>query len=380
MPPRKKPAGTSSDKAQPSWGKGWRVGLRLWIERADRAILGRGRLELLEGIDRQRSISAAARQMGMSYRRAWELVQSINEAAGEPLVIAATGGAHGGGAQLTPLGRWAVRIFRQLQDQVHKSAAGHLPRLFQQASSASLHVAAAMSLEEVLERILTDFALQEPALKVRAIFGASDELANHVLGGAPADLFLTADPRELDRLRAARLVRAGEQIALAENGLAAISHAEAGLAVRKPADIVRQRNLRIVLAAPGCPLGSYTQDYFRSLQIEPAALPRILWVENSRAVVTAVRSRQADAGLVYSSDAALAEECRTLFRVPRPPTPIRFAGAILHRGQDPGLARKLMDFLTSAPAGRRFRECGFQPVKRGSRALSRRRRSPTGDR
>ena len=74
-----------------------------------RKVLGPGRVELLEHIDRQRSISAAAKQMNMSYRRAWELVRDMNDAAGVPLVEAKTGGSEGGGARLTPHGRAAVR-------------------------------------------------------------------------------------------------------------------------------------------------------------------------------------------------------------------------------------------------------------------------------
>src|SRR5271168_3109966 len=112
---------------QPSWGEGSTIGLRIWVERAGQAILGQGRAELLEGIDRWHSISAAARQMGMSYRHAWLLVQRINEAAGEPLVTAATGGLRGGGARLTPLGEWAVGVFHSFYDQLHQHAAALLP-------------------------------------------------------------------------------------------------------------------------------------------------------------------------------------------------------------------------------------------------------------
>src|SRR6516162_11819291 len=118
-------------KRDSPWGEDWSVGVRLWLERRGHAILGKGRLELLEGIDRWRSISGAARQMGMSYRRAWLLVQSINEAAGEPLVEAATGGTHGGGARLTPRGQIAVAVFRALQEQVHQTASSLLPRLIE---------------------------------------------------------------------------------------------------------------------------------------------------------------------------------------------------------------------------------------------------------
>src|SRR5437868_14012529 len=106
--------------AHPAWGDDWAVDLRVWVERAGHAILGKGRLELLAAIERRHSIRAAAAQMKMSYRRAWLLVQSINEAAGQPLVVAATGGSHGGGAHLTPLGQQAVAVFRELQDQLHR--------------------------------------------------------------------------------------------------------------------------------------------------------------------------------------------------------------------------------------------------------------------
>ena len=92
-------------------GKDWSIGVRVWAERRGQAVLGPGRLELLEQIDAHRSISAAARHLGMSYRRAWELVQSINKAGGAVLVRAATGGAGGGGAVLTPLGRRTVTDF-----------------------------------------------------------------------------------------------------------------------------------------------------------------------------------------------------------------------------------------------------------------------------
>ncbi len=81
-----------------SWMADWTVGVRVWLERIGHAVLDPGRLELLEGIDRWCSISAAARQAGVSYRHAWVMVQEVNRAAGEALVEAATGGRHGGGA------------------------------------------------------------------------------------------------------------------------------------------------------------------------------------------------------------------------------------------------------------------------------------------
>jgi molybdate transport system substrate-binding protein len=343
-------------------GKDWTVGLRIWVERSGRAVLGQGRLQLLEAIDRCHSISAAARQMGMSYRRAWLLVQSINEAAGQSLVITATGGNHGGGALLTPEGRCAVAVFREIQRQLRESADSLLPRFAQSAGTASMHIAAAVSLEEALGQLLADFALQQPAVRIRAIFGASDELADHLLAGGPGDLFLTADTRQLDRLEAARVVQPGTRTHLVKNTLAAIGPTGATLTVRKPRDLIRIGVARIALAEPASPLGNYTRAFLENLGLYRILLPRAVQVDNSRAVVATIRARRADVGLVYGSDAVPAYGCRLLFRVRRTSTPIKYTAALVCRGQQPDQARTFLDFLTSPTAAGRFRQCGFLPI------------------
>jgi len=75
---------------------GWTCGSRIWLERDGRVVLGKGRVELLESIERHKSIRSAAKSLGMSYRRAWLLVQSMNEASERPLVESSTGGIKGG--------------------------------------------------------------------------------------------------------------------------------------------------------------------------------------------------------------------------------------------------------------------------------------------
>jgi molybdate transport system regulatory protein len=93
---------------------GWNLRVRIWVEQDGEKVLGPGRADLLELIDRHQSISAAAKRMDMSYRRAWSLVRAINTAAGETLVEAIKGGTGGGGASLTANGRKAVKAYRNL--------------------------------------------------------------------------------------------------------------------------------------------------------------------------------------------------------------------------------------------------------------------------
>ena len=79
--------------------------------------IGPGKAELLRLIENTGSISGAAREMGMSYRRAWTLVETMNGAFREPLVEAATGGRGGGGARVADFGREALKRYKAVEDR-----------------------------------------------------------------------------------------------------------------------------------------------------------------------------------------------------------------------------------------------------------------------
>lgn len=79
--------------------------------------LGPGKADLLDAIIVKGSISAAAKTMGMSYKRAWDLVSTMNNSFKQPLVATATGGNHGGGAHITEFGRDVLQRYRHIQRQ-----------------------------------------------------------------------------------------------------------------------------------------------------------------------------------------------------------------------------------------------------------------------
>ncbi|QNF34208.1 LysR family transcriptional regulator [Adhaeribacter swui] len=93
----------------------FRVSGRLWVESDQDRFLGPGRIELLEKIQEFGSISKAAAAMGMSYKKAWDLVASMNQQARNPLVVAQTGGTKGGGAHVTKAGEQAISSYKLLQ-------------------------------------------------------------------------------------------------------------------------------------------------------------------------------------------------------------------------------------------------------------------------
>lgn len=95
---------------------------------SDRA-LGPGKIRLLETIGKTGSISKAARALNMSYRRAWLLVDDLNQCFREPVVVTKPGGAKGGGAALTPFGRDLIAKYRAVETRAAKAAAGPLRAL-----------------------------------------------------------------------------------------------------------------------------------------------------------------------------------------------------------------------------------------------------------
>lgn len=88
--------------------------------------IGPGKIDLLRALGRSRSISAAARELGMPYKRAWLLIDSLNQGFGQPVAETAIGGRGGGGAQLTPLGERLVAAYEKLQTRLNTSARDEL--------------------------------------------------------------------------------------------------------------------------------------------------------------------------------------------------------------------------------------------------------------
>lgn len=108
---------------------GARAQFRLRITKGSDIAVGPGKIDLLEAIAATGSITAAAKRLGMSYRRAWLLVDTMNRCFRSPVVAAEAGGQRGGGTALTPLGADVVRRYRRVESLAAKAAAAELAAL-----------------------------------------------------------------------------------------------------------------------------------------------------------------------------------------------------------------------------------------------------------
>ncbi|MBX9587834.1 MAG: LysR family transcriptional regulator [Hyphomonadaceae bacterium] len=110
--------------------------IRLRVMLAAEIPLGPGKAQLLQGIKDTGSISAAGRRMGMSYKRAWYLVEALNGHFDAPMVEASKGGRTGGGAKLTPLGSEVLAAYREMEEAAARAVAPILRRLRRKAGPA----------------------------------------------------------------------------------------------------------------------------------------------------------------------------------------------------------------------------------------------------
>jgi molybdate transport system regulatory protein len=124
-----KSAGRRAADLSPKGSDDFRPSLSIRVDFGAHGSLGPGKIALMELISRHGSIMAAGKQMGMSYRRAWLLVQELNDIFREPLVEKQTGGSGGGGARLTTLGRDVVGRYRAIEGAAASSSARDLKAL-----------------------------------------------------------------------------------------------------------------------------------------------------------------------------------------------------------------------------------------------------------
>ncbi len=92
----------------------YKIKSRIWIEVGDNVLVGEGRVKLLKAIEEHGSLSKAAKSIGMSYKKAWTLVDSVNKSAKEAVVTKTVGGQKGGGTVITAYGKRLIKAFETI--------------------------------------------------------------------------------------------------------------------------------------------------------------------------------------------------------------------------------------------------------------------------
>lgn len=119
---------------------GLEIRSKIWIESAGEPVFGRGRRFLLAAIDSHGSINQAAKEVGISYRKAWGHIQAMEKRLGISLVVRQAGGRNGGGAALTPEAREFLRKFEAMEQGLREFVDAKFRELFRKQEGEVLHV------------------------------------------------------------------------------------------------------------------------------------------------------------------------------------------------------------------------------------------------
>ncbi len=219
----------------------------------------------------------------------------------------------------------------------------------------------------VFAAVSTTDALQElaPAFNratghtVELALGASSDLARQAIAGAPADIFLSADEAQMEAVQKAGLVAPSTRVDLLSNRLVVVVPVDATTTLTSPAGL---RGLKwLSLGDPeAVPAGVYAKAWLVKVGLWKALEPKVVPALNVRAALAAVETGRADAGVVYSTDAAHSKRVRVAFQVPEQDAPrIVYPVAALTRGGATEAGRAFARFLQSDAARKVFARHGF---------------------
>lgn len=226
---------------------------------------------------------------------------------------------------------------------------------------AELRVSAAASLSESM-RELAELWRAGGGEPVVLNLGASSALALQIENGAPSDVFVSADEAQMDRLEAAGRIVEGTRRSLLGNRLVVVVPDDAPSPPAQASDLVGEGVRRIALADPALvPAGVYARRWLEALGLWDRVQPRVVPLENVRAALAAVDSGDADAAVVYATDARIARRARVAFEVPEAEAPaIRYPAAALRDAAAQAAARAFVEFLASPAARAVFERHGFR--------------------
>lgn len=229
------------------------------------------------------------------------------------------------------------------------------------ATAADLTVSAAASLTNAFKDIAIAFEAAHPETRVRLNFGASGALLQQIAkGGAPVDVFVSADEETMDQAQQRGVVQAAQRRDVVSNTLVVIVPASARNVPKAVGDLAQASYQRIAIGLPASvPVGRYTKGVLEAAGLWSALEPKTIGANTVRQALDYVARAEVDAGFVYATDAALMpDKVKVALTVPTP-TPVRYPAAPIAASANAQPAAKFVEFLQSAPAQAVLAKHGF---------------------
>jgi molybdate transport system substrate-binding protein len=219
-------------------------------------------------------------------------------------------------------------------------------------------VAAAASLTDVLSDIAGRYE-EATGGRVALTFAGSNGLARQIRNGAPVDLFVSADEKQMDAV--ADAIVPGTRRALLANALVIAVPSDRPEAMTSPRALLDDRVRRVAVGEPSAvPAGAYAREYLQAEGLWDALRPKLVPTGSVRLALAAVESGSADAAIVFRTDVATSRRATVALAIPAADGPaISYPAALLRTGRNPDAARRFLAYLRGDSAREVFARAGF---------------------
>ena len=236
--------------------------------------------------------------------------------------------------------------------------------LFIGCSDEELVIFGAMSLTDALTEVSQRFGSVQN-VKVYCNFAGSSTLQRQIEKGAPADVFISASPKQIDALQDDGLLYEGSRQDILSNRLVLVAPINNSLSMTDVGMLAQDSIRRIAIGEPSSvPAGIYGREALTHLGVWDAVQPKLIPSADVRSTLAYVESGEVDVGVVYQTDAAISNKVKIIYQFPDSShSPIVYPAAVL---QDTGrkvLAQAFLDYLQTAEVAAIFEKYGFSVVK-----------------
>ncbi|MEH2037942.1 molybdate ABC transporter substrate-binding protein [Nostoc sp.] len=227
-------------------------------------------------------------------------------------------------------------------------------------SNTSILVSAAASLKEALEEIKPLYQQSKSNINISYNFGASGALQQQIEQGAPADIFISAGKKQVDALEQKGLLLPGSRTNLANNRLVLIV-AQDVVGINSFYNLTDSKIKKIAIGEPrSVPAGQYGEQVLKKLKLYDRLKSKFVFANNVRQVLAAVESGNAEAGLVYATDAKISNKVKVVVTADdKFHSPIVYPVAIIKSSKNPSAAKEFVQFLSGSEVKTVLKKYGF---------------------
>ena len=236
--------------------------------------------------------------------------------------------------------------------------------LFIGCSGEELVIFGAMSLTDALTEVSQRFG-ETRNVKVYCNFAGSSTLQRQIEKGAPADVFVSASPKQMEALQGEGLIYEDSRRAILNNRLVLVAPVDSSLSMTGVGLLVQDSIRRIAIGEPNSvPAGIYGREALTHLEIWDTVQSKLIPSADVRSTLAYVESGEVDLGIVYQTDARLSRKVRVIYQFPDSShSPIVYPAAVLQHTGHKVLAQGFLEYLQTAEVAAIFEKYGFSVVK-----------------